>query len=148
MTFLSEAYEWTLALHIISVIARMAGMLYLPRLYAYHAAAEPGSDQSETFKVMERRLLRGIMHPAMILAAIFGVLLALTPGIVDLGAGWVWVKVAALITMFSIHGYLSRCCRDFENDANRRSARFYKIANELPAGLMVVIVIMVVVKPF
>jgi putative membrane protein len=148
MTFLSEAYEWTLALHIISVIAWMAGMLYLPRLYAYHAAAEPGSDQSETFKVMERRLLRGIINPAMILAVIFGVLLVLTTGIVDFGAGWVWVKVAALVIMLSIHGYLSRCRRDFENDANRHSVQFYKIVNEVPAALMVVIVIMVVVKPF
>lgn len=148
MTFLSDFYEWTLALHIISVIAWMAGMLYLPRLYAYHAAAEPGSDQSETFKVMERRLLRGIINPAMVLAVICGVLLALTPGILDLGAGWVWVKVAALTIMFLIHGNLSRCRRDFENDENRHSARFYKIVNEVPAVLMVVIVIMVVVKPF
>ena len=148
MTFLSDFYEWMLALHIISVIAWMAGMLYLPRLYAYHAAAEPGSDQSETFKVMERRLLRGIINPAMISGVIFGVLLALTPGIADFGAGWVWVKVAALTIMFSIHGYLSRCRRDFENDANRHSVRFYKVVNEAPAVLMVVIVIMAVVKPF
>ena len=146
--FLSNVYEWTIALHIISVIAWMAGMLYLPRLYAYHAAAEPGSDQSETFKAMERRLLRGIINPAMISAVIFGVLLALTPGIVDFGTGWVWAKVAALVIMFSIHVYLSRCRRDFENDANRHSVRFYKIVNEVPAVLMVVIVIMVVVKPF
>ena len=148
MTFLNDVYEWILALHIISVIAWMAGLLYLPRLYAYHVAAEPGSDQSETFKVMERRLLRGIMNPAMISSAIFGVLLALAPGIVDLGAGWVWVKVAALATMFLIHGYLSRCRRDFENDANRHSVQFYKIVNEVPAVLVAVIVIMVVVKPF
>ena len=148
MTFLSDFYEWMLALHIISVIAWMAGMLYLPRLYAYHAAAEPGSDQSETFKVMERRLLRGIINPAMISAVIFGVLLALTPGILDFGDGWVWVKLAALTILFSIHGYLSRCRRDFENDANRHSVRFHKIVNEVPAALIVVIVIMVVVKPF
>jgi putative membrane protein len=148
MTLLSDVYEWTLALHIISVIAWMAGMLYLPRLYAYHVAAEPGSDQSETFKVMERRLLRGIINPAMISGVIFGVLLALTPGITDFSAGWAWAKVAALAIMFSIHGYLSRCRRDFENDANRHSVRFYKIVNEVPAVLMVVIVIMVVVKPF
>ena len=148
MTFLSDVTEWTLALHIISVIAWMAGMLYLPRLYAYHVAAEPGSDQSETFKVMERRLLRGIINPAMILALIFGALLALTPGTVDFGAGWVWVKVAAVVIMVSVHVYLSRCRRDFENDANRHSVRFYKIVNEVPAVLLVVIVILVVVKPF
>ena len=148
MTFLINIYEWSLALHIISVIAWMAGMLYLPRIYAYHAAAEPGSNQSETFKLMERRLLRGIMTPAMISAVIFGVLLAVTPGIVDLTAGWVWVKVAALTIMFLIHGNLSRYRRDFENDANRHSVRFYKIVNEVPAVLMVIIVLMVVVKPF
>lgn len=148
MTFLINIYEWSLALHIISVIAWMAGMLYLPRIYAYHAAAEPGSNQSETFKLMERRLLRGIMTPAMISAVIFGVLLAVTPGIVDFTAGWVWVKVAALTIMFLIHGNLSRYRRDFENDANRHSVRFYKIVNEVPAVLMVIIVLMVVVKPF
>ena len=148
MIFLSNVYEWVLALHIISVIAWMAGMLYLPRLYAYHVVTEPGSDQYETFKVMERRLLRGIMTPAMISAVIFGVLLALTPGIVDLSAGWVWAKVAALVIMFSVHANLSRYRRDFENDANRHSVRFYKIVNEVPAVLMVIIVIMAVVKPF
>ena len=148
MIFLSNVYEWVLALHIISVIAWMAGMLYLPRLYAYHVVTEPGSDQYETFKVMERRLLRGIMTPAMISAVIFGVLLALTPGIVDLSAGWVWTKVAALVIMFSVHANLSRYRRDFENDANRHSVRFYKIVNEVPAVLMVIIVIMAVVKPF
>jgi protoporphyrinogen IX oxidase len=148
MTILTDVYPWVRAFHIISVIAWMAGMLYLPRLYAYHAGAEVGSVQSETFKVMERRLLRGIINPAMIAAVVFGVLLALTPGVVDLAAGWVWVKVAALTAMFWIHGNLSRWRRDFENDANQHSARFYKIVNEVPAVLVVIIVIMIVVKPF
>ena len=146
--FLSEWYDWIKALHIISVIAWMAGMLYLPRLYVYHADVEPGSAQSETFKVMERRLLRGIINPAMVAAVVFGVLLALTPGIVDLGTGWVWVKAAALTVMFSFHGNLSRWRRDFEKDANRHSRRFYKRVNEVPTVLMVIIVIMIVVKPF
>ena len=148
MTFLTDIYLWIKALHIISVIAWMAGMLYLPRLYVYHADVEPGSAQSETFKLMERRLLRGIINPAMVAAVVFGVLLALTPGIVDLGSGWVWVKVAALTVMFSFHGNLSRWRRDFEKDANRHSRRFYKRVNEVPTVLMVIIVIMIVVKPF
>ena len=148
MTWLADAYLWIKALHIISVIAWMAGMLYLPRLYVYHADAEPGSDQSETFKVMERRLLRGIINPAVISAVIFGVLLALTPGIVDWAASWVWVKVAALTAMFWFHGNLSRWRRDFEKDANRHSRRFYKRVNEVPTVLMVIIVIMIVTKPF
>jgi putative membrane protein len=148
MTFLTDAYLWIKALHIMSVIAWMAGMLYLPRLYAYHAAAESGSAQSETFKIMERRLLRGIINPAMIAALVFGVLLVLTPGVIDWGAGWVWVKLAAVTVMFGIHGNLSRWRRDFEKDANRHSARFYKFWNEVPAVLMVLIVIMIVVKPF
>lgn len=148
MTFLTDIYLWIKALHIISVIAWMAGMLYLPRLYVYHADVEPGSAQSETFKLMERRLLRGIINPAMVAAVVFGVLLALTPGIVDLGTGWVWVKVAALTVMFSFHGNLSRWRRDFEKDANRHSRRFYKRVNEVPTVLMVIIVIMIVVKPF
>ena len=148
MTLLTDIYLWIKALHIISVIAWMAGMLYLPRLYVYHADVEPGSAQSETFKMMERRLLRGIINPAMVAAVVFGVLLALTPGIVDLGTGWVWVKVAALTVMFSFHGNLSRWRRDFEKDANRHSRRFYKRVNEVPTVLMVIIVIMIVVKPF
>ncbi len=148
MTFLTDIYLWIKALHIISVIAWMAGMLYLPRLYVYHADVEPGSAQSETFKMMEGRLLRGIINPAMVTAVVFGVLLALTPGIVDLGTGWVWVKVAALTVMFSFHGNLSRWRRDFEKDANRHSRRFYKRVNEVPTALMVIIVIMIVVKPF
>ncbi len=148
MSFLSDWYPWIKALHILSVIAWMAGMLYLPRLYAYHAAAEPGSVQSETFKVMERRLLRGITNPAMIAAVVFGVLLIEASPFTVLETGWFWVKVAALVAMFWIHGNLSRWRRDFERDANRHSQRFYKIMNEVPAVLIVLIVIMVVVKPF
>lgn len=148
MEFLSDAYPWIRALHIISVIAWMAGMLYLPRLYVYHAACAPGSEQSETFKVMERKLLRGIINPSMILTLIFGLLLAGTPGIVDFGQGWFWVKVAALVGMFGMHGLLSRWRRHFANDDNRHSQRFYRMVNEIPAVFMVIIVIMVAVRPF
>jgi putative membrane protein len=148
MEFLSDAYPWIRALHIISVIAWMAGMLYLPRLFVYHAACAPGSEQSETFKVMERKLLRGIINPSMILALILGLLLAGTPGIVDFGQGWFWVKVVALAGMFGMHGLLSRWRRYFARDDNRHSQRFYRMVNEIPAVFMVIIVIMVVVKPF
>jgi putative membrane protein len=148
MEFLSDAYPWIRALHIISVIAWMAGMLYLPRLFVYHAACTPGSEQSETFKVMERKLLRGIINPSMILALILGLLLAGTPGIVDFGQGWFWVKVVALAGMFGMHGLLSRWRRYFARDDNRHSQRFYRMVNEIPAVFMVIIVIMVVVKPF
>lgn len=145
---LSDMYPWIRALHIISVISWMAGMLYLPRLFVYHSDAEIGSVQSETFKIMERRLLRGIINPAMILAFVFGGLLLATPGIIDWQSGWIWIKLTSLFFMTGFHGYLSRWRKDFANDANKRSAKFYRYTNEIPTLLMVIIVIMVVVKPF
>ncbi len=148
MSFLVAAYLWIKALHVISVIAWMAGMLYLPRLYAYHTDAEPGSTQSETFKVMERRLLRGIVNPSMIAAVVFGLLLIAASPFAVLETGWFWIKVAALVAMFTIHGFLARWRRDFVRDANRHTRRFYKIVNEVPAVLMVGIVLLVVAKPF
>ena len=148
MDGLAEWYPWVKAFHIISVMAWMAGMLYLPRLYVYHADAEPGSDQSETFKVMERRLLRGIINPAMILVFVLGGLLFFDRGMGIWSEGWWYVKLVAVIVMAGLHGELSRWRRAFAEDRNTRSARFYKFVNEVPAVLMVVIVIMVVVKPF
>ncbi len=145
---LAEWYSWIKALHIISVIAWMAGMLYLPRLFVYHADAEVGSVQSETFKVMERRLLRAIINPAMMAAFLFGGLLILTPGVIDWSEGWPWIKAVAVIAMTGVHGYLSRWRRFFANDDNRHSARFYRAINEIPTVLLIVIVILVVVKPF
>ena len=147
-TFLSAAYPWIKSLHVISVISWMAGMLYLPRLFAYHADAEPGSDKSETFKVMERRLLRVIMNPAMIGTFIFGALLLSTPGAVDWGAGWIWVKLAATAAMTFVHFLFSRWLREFRNDANTRLAQTYRIANEVPTLLLIVIVVMVIARPF
>ena len=144
---LISAYPWMKSLHIISVIAWMAGMLYLPRLYVYHCDAAPGSDKSETFKIMERRLLRAIINPAMIASFVFGIALLLTPGIVDWAAWWVYAKLVLVLVMTAIHGLFSRWRRDFEADRNTRSAKIYRIANEAPTLLMVVIVILVVVKP-
>ncbi len=145
---LVSAYPWIKALHIISVIAWMAGLLYLPRLFIYHCDAAPGSDKSETFKVMERRLLRAIINPAMIAAWIFGLVLLSTPGVVDWADGWVYVKLALVLVMSGLHGAMSGWRRDFERDANTRPARFYRFANEAPALLMVLVVLLVVAKPF
>ena len=144
--FLGEAYLWVKALHIIAIIAWMAGMLYLPRLFIYHCAAEPGSVQSETFKVMERRLLRAIINPAMVLAWVLG--LALVTNLGAWGEPWMHAKFAAVIGLSTIHGYFSRCQRDFDNDDNRHSARFYRYMNEIPTVLMIAIVLLVVLRPF
>ena len=141
-------YPWLKALHVIAVIAWMAGMFYLPRLYVYHCETQPGSAESERFKVMEVKLLRLIINPAMIAAWIFGGALAAIPGVVDWGSGWPWVKAIALILMTGFHGALSKWRRQFLNDRNRKSARFYRLANEVPTVLMIVIVIMVIVRPF
>jgi putative membrane protein len=139
--------EWIKALHVISVIAWMAGMLYLPRLFVYHCGAETGSVQSETFKIMERRLYRGITTPAMIGAYIFG-LIMIFYGLVDWGSIWPWVKAVMVLAMSGIHGWYGRLLRDFAQDRNQRPAKFYRILNEVPTVLMIVIVIMVIVKPF
>ena len=148
MDALLAVYPWIKALHVIAVIAWMAGMLYLPRLFVYHCDAGPGTPASETFKVMERKLLRAIINPAMIATFLFGGLLMATPGAVDWSRGWIWVKLALVLALAAEHGLLARCRRDFEADRNRRPARFYRIINEVPAVLMIAIVILVVVKPF
>ena len=141
-----ESYQWIKALHLISVIAWMAGMLYLPRLFVYHCDAEPGSDKSETFKVMERRLLRGIMGPAMILTWIFGlILLYLSETWTE---GWMMAKGVLIIGMTIVHHYFSLWRKDFEADRNTRSTKFYRLANEIPTVLMIGIVILVIVQPF
>jgi putative membrane protein len=139
--------EWVKAAHVISVIAWMAGMLYLPRLYVYHAEAQQGSIQSETFKIMERRLYRGIINPAMIMTFVFGIWM-IWAGLVDWSMIWPWVKAAAVLAMAGFHGLLGRWRRDFAEDRNTRPAKFYRMVNEVPTVLMIVIVIMVVAKPF
>ena len=148
MSVLSEWYVWIKTLHIISVIAWMAGMMYLPRLFVYHCDAPAGSQQSETFKIMERKLLRGIINPAMMAAFIFGGLLLATPGIIDWTSGWIWLKLASVLALGGIHGAFSRWRREFEADENTRSARFYRLVNEVPFLLLIIIVIMVIVRPF
>lgn len=141
-------YEWVKALHILSVIAWMAGMLYLPRLFVYHADAEKGSVQSETFKVMERRLYRGITTPAMVATWVFGLWLAFGFGIVDFSQGWMWLKALMVLALSGMHGFYGRLLRDFANDRNTRPGKFFRAINEIPFVMAIVIVIAVVVKPF
>jgi putative membrane protein len=137
---------WIKALHIIAVISWMAGMFYLPRLFVYHVEAPPGSAQSETFKTMERRLLKLIINPAMIVTWLTGPWLAYTDGF--FGAPWLDAKLAAVLAMSALHGYFVRVVKTFAADQNVRPARFFRILNEIPPLLMAVIVILVVVKPF
>jgi putative membrane protein len=137
---------WIKALHIISVIAWMAGMLYLPRLFVYHADAPKGSAMSETFKIMERRLLKAIINPAMAAVFLTGLTMAYLTGYWQ--APWLQAKFALVLVMGGVHGYFARCVRAFANDSNERSAGFFRILNEIPTTLMVLIVLLVVLKPF
>ena len=139
-------YLWLKALHVIAVIAWMAGMLYLPRLFVYHCDAEIGSRQSETFKVMERRLLRVIINPAMIVTWVAGLWLVHESGFFK--AGWMHAKFALVIAMSAIHGFNVRWVRAFAEDRNVHSQKFYRAMNEIPTLLMIAIVILVIVKPF
>ena len=148
MSWLAPYYPLIKALHIISVIAWMAGLLYLPRLFVYHAAEPIGSPTAETFKIMERRLLRGIMNPALIAAVVFGGLLLMTPGVVNWSDGWLHVKLLAVAGLIVLHHEMARWRKEFAENRNKRPARFYRIVNEVPTVLMIIIVIMVVVKPF
>ncbi len=137
---------WLKALHIVAVIAWMAGMLYLPRLFVYHADAPKGSVISETFKIMERRLLKGIINPSMVVAFASGLTLALLTGFWQ--SPWLQAKSALALGLGALHGYFARCVRIFAADANQRSPRFFRVLNEVPTALMIVIVVLVVIKPF
>ena len=139
-------YLWVKAVHVIAVISWMAGMLYLPRLFVYHAEAGPGSPQSETFKVMEKRLLRAIINPAMIATWLAGLWLA-WKGFGFMG-GWLHAKIGLVVLMSGLHGYLSAAVRKFAEDRNEKPARHWRIVNEIPTLLMIAIVILVIVKPF
>ncbi|WP_296743725.1 protoporphyrinogen oxidase HemJ [Mesorhizobium sp.] len=139
-------YPWAKAIHVIAVISWMAGMLYLPRLFVYHVDADKGSVQSETFKVMERRLLRGIINPAMIATWVFGLWLAWKG--FGFQGGWLHAKILAVLLLSGVHGYLAGAVRKFAEDRNEKPARHWRIVNEIPTLLMIVIVILVIVKPF
>ena len=148
MNILLALYPWIKSFHVISMVAWMAGMLYLPRLFVYHCETIPGSAESERFKVMEYRLLRQITNPAMMATWTFGILLALTPGVIDWSAGWWYVKLTCVLLLSGLHGAMSKWRREFMEDRNTRPQRFYRIANEIPTLLLIVIVIMVIARPF
>jgi protoporphyrinogen IX oxidase len=139
-------YLWLKAFHVIAVIAWMAGMLYLPRLFVYHCETPKGSIQSETFKIMERRLLKAIINPAMGATWILGLVLIWQGGWIT--SGWLHAKILLVLIMSGVHGVLSRFVRDFAEDRNARPAKFYRMINEVPTVLMIGIVILVIVKPF
>lgn len=139
-------YLWVKTVHVLAIIAWMAALLYLPRLMVYHANADPGSEVSQTFKIMERRLLKAIATPAMIAAWVFGLWLVAILG--AWSSPWMHVKFAAVIGLTAMHGLMARWVRNFANDANTRGHKFYRVANEIPTLLMIVAVIMVIVKPF
>ncbi|MGZ5988124.1 MAG: protoporphyrinogen oxidase HemJ [Rhizomicrobium sp.] len=146
VTFLSAHIDWIKALHVIAVIAWMAGMLYLPRLFVYHCEAPAGSPQSEMLKVMEHRLLRIIVNPAMIATWVLGLTLALVTGAyVDL---WFQLKFVLVLAMSGLHGMFAATVKRFARDANTRPQRFYRIINEVPMLLVIGIVILAIVKPF
>ena len=140
-------YKLFLSLHIISVIAWMAGMLYLPRLFVYHSIKPIGSDSSETFKIMERKLLNLIINPAAIFSYIFGFALIHSIGAENLGQIWLQLKILLVFVMSGLHGYFSRLVRDFEADKRIKSHKFYRIINELPTVLLIIIVFLVIFKP-
>ena len=140
-------FLWYKAIHIISVIAWMAAMFYMPRLFVYHTGAQVGSEMSETFKVMEKRLLKVIMTPAMISTYIFGFVVAYIYGFVALGP-WFHVKMLSVLILTALHGLNAKWVKDFANDQNKHSEKFYRIINEVPVFFMIIAVVMVVVKPF
>ncbi len=139
-------YPWIKAGHVVALIAWMAAMLYLPRLFVYHCEAEVGSKQSETFKVMERRLLHAIMNPAMIATWVLGLWLAHESGFYR--SHWMQAKFVLVIAMSAVHGMLAARVREFADDRNTKSSKYYRIINEVPTALMILIVILVIVKPF
>ncbi|HET7413720.1 MAG TPA: protoporphyrinogen oxidase HemJ [Pararhizobium sp.] len=140
--------EWVKAFHVISIIAWMAGMLYLPRLFVYHSGAEIGSVQSETFKIMERRLLRAITTPAMIASWVFGLWMIIGYQVVDWSQGWVWLKAVLVIALSGYHGLLVRHYKAFAADRNDKPAKYFRIMNEVPTLMMIGIVIAVIARPF
>jgi len=141
-----NAYLWVKALHVVSIIAWMAGLLYLPRLFVYHCQAQIGSNQSETFKIMERRLLRAIMNPAMIASWGFGIWMIVSQNLWN--DGWVHAKLTGVVLLTVCHMMMGKWRKDFESDQNQRPERFYRMMNEVPTVLMIAVVILVIVKPF
>ncbi|TNE59744.1 MAG: protoporphyrinogen oxidase HemJ [Alphaproteobacteria bacterium] len=141
---MGDLYLWIKAVHVIAVISWMAGMLYLPRLFVYHVGVAPGSEASETFKVMERRLLKVIINPAMIVAWACG----LTMLYLGTFGAWIWVKFALVTVLSGVHGHFVKLQREFQRDENTRPAKYFRILNEVPTLIMIFVVILVILKPF
>jgi putative membrane protein len=141
-------YEWLKAGHILSIIAWMAAILYLPRLFVYHASAEAGSETSETFKVMERRLYKAIMTPAMLASWAFGLAMVVYADLLSTGTFWLHVKLAIVLGLTVFHGFCARWLRGFAEDRNVHSGRFFRFMNEVPTLMMIIVVILVIVQPF
>ena len=152
MSFLGDLlgtlFPWLKAIHVIAVISWMAGLLYLPRLFVYHTDAEPGSQQSETFKVMEAKLTGIIMKPAMIATVAFGLAMLAVPGYLANAGWWIWVKIALVVGLLWVHWFLLQCRDAFAEDRNERPQKFFRVINEVPTLLMIGIVVLVVVRPF
>lgn len=145
--FLLNYYDWIKSLHVIAIIAWMAAQLYLPRLFVYHADTVAGSESSEMLKIMERRLLKYIMTPAMIASLIFGILMLIAvPALFE--EGWMHVKLTAILLLFGTHGVMAKHTRLFAQDERRKSAKYFRVLNEIPTGLMIIIVIMAIAQPF
>lgn len=144
---MEEYFLWYKVIHIVAVISWMAGLLYMPRLFAYHTRAKPGSEMDENFKIMEERLLRVIMNPAMVVTYIFGIVIAYIYGLQALGI-WFHVKFSAVIGLSIFHGFLAKWRKEFVRGENKKTENFFRAVNEVPTVLMVLIVVMVVVKPF
>ena len=146
--FFLNYYLWFKALHVVAIISWMVGLLYLPRLFVYHSTAEEGSNSSEMLKIMEYRLQKFIMNPAMIASVFFGVLLLKTEGIVDWQSVWIYIKLFSVLALIFLHYKLSVYRKNFFNDSNTKTKKFYKIINEIPTLLLIIIIIMVYIKPF
>ncbi|HEX7037867.1 MAG TPA: protoporphyrinogen oxidase HemJ [Pseudomonadales bacterium] len=144
---MSTGYLWLKAFHIVFVVAWFAGLFYLPRLFVYHAVTEDAAGR-ERFRTMESRLYRVIMRPAMILTLVFGIWLLVLGWSAFASSGWLWLKIAGVVALLGYHHYCGRLIRDFAADANRHSQKFYRMFNEVPTLLLIVIVVLVVVKPF
>lgn len=145
--FLMMHLSWIIALHVMAVIAWMAGIFYLPRLFVYHTQVQHGTTESDRFTLMERRLLKQIMAPAMVVTFLTGSAMASLPGVVDWHAGWWWAKLVSVIGMFAFHGTCARWWRGFSQGRNAHSERYYRVANEVPTILMMIIVVMIIVRP-
>ncbi len=146
--FLSENYLWIKCFHLIFVTFWMAGLFYLPRLYVYHTQAKPGSDQDKLFQLMEKRLLKIIINPMIFLSLFFGVLLFLTPGVVSFSEGWFHLKLLLVFFLLAYHGFLAYCRKQFTQNKNKYTETFFRVINEIPPIIFIIIVVLVIIKPF